>query len=116
MFKTNGFSLVVLLVSKRGFSHSLVSGAIRLRLSVTMEQMEGKRSTTNVERCKRRREKNAEKYKINDPLMKKQARLLLKSNKDAYKEHKRKKRERKHLATHRKDFAIDYLHLDQEPS
>ena len=48
--------------------------------------------------------------------MKKQARLLLKSNKDAYKEHKRKKRERKHLATHRKNFAIDHLHLDQKPS
>ena len=70
-----------------------------------MEQMEGKRSTTNVERCKRRREKNAEKYKINDPLMKKQARLLLKSNKDAYKEHKRKKKRKETSRNSQKRFC-----------
>ena len=70
-----------------------------------MEQMEGKRSTTNVERCKRRREKNAEKYKINDPLMKKQARLLLKSNKDAYKEHEKKEKRKKTSRNSQKNFC-----------
>ena len=66
--------------------------------------------------CKSYSEKNAKEYKINDALRVKQARLLLKSNKDIYEEQKRKERERKLLAKDRKKFAINHPHLDQEPS
>ena len=93
-----------------------MSGAISSRLSVTMEQMEGKKKTTNPDRCKRYREKNAEEYKINDALRKNRTRLLLKSNKNAYEEQQRKEREIKRLAKHRKKFAINHSDLDQEPS
>ena len=41
---------------------------------------------------------------------------MLKSNKDDYEEHKRKERDRKRLANHRKNFAINHPHLVQEPS
>ena len=58
----------------------------------------------------------AEEYKINDTLRRKRATLLLKSNKDAHKEHKRKERERKRLNKHRKSFAINNPYVDQEPS
>ena len=76
--------------------------------------MEGKIKSTYVDRCKRYREKNAEEYKINDVLRKEQAKLLLKSNKVAHKEHKGRKRERKRLAKHRKNFAINLQCLDQD--
>ena len=75
-----------------------------------------KTSTANADCCKRYREKNAEEYKINCAFRTKQARLLLKLNKDAYKEHKRKDRKRRRLAKHRKFFVINHSHLDQEPS
>ena len=42
--------------------------------------------------------------KQNDALRKKRARLLLKSNKDAYEEHKKKERKRKRLVKHRKNL------------
>ena len=51
--------------------------------------------------------KNHEEYKVNDAFRQKATRLLLKSNKNAYEEHKRKKRERKCLAKHRKNFVIN---------
>ena len=37
-----------------------------------------------------------------------------KSNKDAYEEHKKKEREKKRLGKHRKIFAINYPHMDQD--
>ena len=80
-----------------------------------MEHMEGKTKTRNADRFRRYKEKNTEEYKTNDALRKKRARFLLKWNKDAYKEHKRKERERKHLAKHRKNFAINHPNLNQEP-
>ena len=43
-------------------------------------------------------------------------RLLLKLNKDAYEEHKRKDRKRRRLAKHRQIVVIYHSHLDQEPS
>ena len=49
VFKTIGFYLVARTFSKREFYHSLVSGGIRSRLSVAVEQMEGKTKTTNAE-------------------------------------------------------------------
>lgn len=52
--------------------------------------MEEKTKTTNADRCKRYREKNAA-YKINDALRKKRARSTLKLNKNAYEEHKKGK-------------------------
>ena len=76
--------------------------------------MEGKTKTKNAGRCKHYREKNAEEYKINDALRKKWARLLLKSNKDAYEKHKKKERERELPAKHWKNFAINHPHLDQD--
>ena len=60
-------------------------------------------------------ERNPEEHKINYTLREKPARLLLKSNKDAYEEHNRKQIERQLLAKHRKSFAINHPHLDQEP-
>ena len=78
--------------------------------------MEGKAKTANANCCKCYREKSAEEYKINDALRKTQARLLLKSNKDAYEEQNRKEAERKCLDKHRKNFAINHPHLDEEPS
>ena len=65
-----------------------MSGFISSGLPVTMGQMDGKTKTTNADSCKRYRKKNAKEYKINDVLRKKRARLPLKSNKDAYEEHK----------------------------
>ena len=56
--------------------------------------MEGKTKTTNTDCCKHYRGRNPEEYKINDALREKTARLLLKSNKDAYEERNRKQIER----------------------
>ena len=42
--------------------------------------------------------------KQNDALKKKRARLLLKLNKDAHEEHKKKERKRKRLVKHRKNL------------
>ena len=67
--------------------------------------MESKTKTTNAERCKRYREKNAGEYKINDASRKKRARLLLKTDKSKHKAYKKKERERKQLAKIRKDIA-----------
>ena len=63
-------------------------GTISLRSLANMEQRERKTKTTNADRCKRYRKKNADKYKITDALRKKRARQLLKINKDQYEEHK----------------------------
>ena len=41
---------------------------------------------------------------------------MLKLNKDAYEEHKRKDRKRRRLAKHRQIVVINHSHLDQEPS
>ena len=88
-------------------------GTISLRSPANMEQRERKTKTTNADRCKRYRRKNADKYKINDALRKKRARQLLKINKDQYEEHKKKERERKRLANLRMYIAIN--HHSQEP-
>ena len=47
-------------------------------------------------------------------MRKKRARLLSKSNKDAQEKYKVKERERKRLAKHRTNFAINHPHLDQD--
>ena len=88
-------------------------GTISLRSPANSEQREMKTKTTNADRCKRYRRKNADKYKVNDALRKKRARQLLKINKDQYEEDKKKKRERKRLAKLRKNIAIS--HHSQEP-
>ena len=67
--------------------------------------MEGKTKTTDAERCKRYREKNADEYKINDASRKKRARLLLKADKSKHEVYKKKEIERKQLAKIRKDIA-----------
>ena len=94
-------------------------GTISLRSPANMEQRERKTKTTNADRCKRYRRKNADKYKINDALRKTQARQLLKINKDQYEEHKKKERERKRLAKLRENIAINHHSqkpLDSQPS
>ena len=82
-----------------------------------MEQMQGKTKTTYADHWKRYREKN----KINDVLRKKRTwknehdfSSNKKSNKDAYEEHKKKEKEKKRLGKHRKVFAINYPHMDQD--
>ena len=110
LFKTSGPSLVARSVSKREIEYCVVPGGISSALLVTVEQMEGKTKTTNADRCKRYREKNAEESNINGAFTKKRARLLLKSNKECT----RKEREKKRLDKHRNNFATNHPYLDQE--
>ena len=56
-----------------------------------LSMIEGKTKTTNADRCKCYREKNAEEYKIKDASQKKQARLKLKVHKSAYEQYKKRK-------------------------
>ena len=64
--------------------------------------MERKTKTANADRCKRYRDKNPEEYKINDDALRKNpAKLLIKSNRDAYEKHKSQEREKKRLPKHK---------------